>query len=402
MRRIRLYILAPNDRFNYGDLLFPYVLRYALPKDLGEFIYCSTSESDLSQWGGVETKGFNVLYELDPNYDNYLIIAGGEGLFAPWASIISFFDKRIDKLIKQVDKFRLRKFLGANLVSKILQSIVVKSYNIKTYFPFTIGKSEVQNLKGVFYNAVGGGGLVYNKEFKREFYRALLEDSQYISVRDQNTSDYLDSIGITHTLVPDSVIIISNIFNESILYNRVNEKIKKQAENSEYIFFQIRYSIWQKEKHEVIAQLRLLLAQYKICLCPIGTALGHSDDLSISEIIHTLHSQNIIKIESPTIWDIMWLIKHSKLYIGTSLHGIITSMSYNVPYISHSQLKIKTYLETWGDNNFQHFCNISDIYNVANGLINSPYSFDVQKQKDMVMGSIKRIEQIISSNSKED
>ena len=198
----------------------------------------------------------------------------------------------------------------------------------------------------------------------------------------------------------DSVIIISDIFNESILYKKIKDTIKEKVEKIDYIFFQIRYSIWQRNKNEVIAQLRLLSVKYKICLCPIGTALGHSDDFAISEITHMISSQNIFKIEDPTIWDIMWLIKHSKLYIGTSLHGIITSMSYNVPYISHSQLKIKSYLDTWGDQSRQHFCDVTDIYKIADDLLSVPYSYDVQKQKKMVLESIIRIGRLISSESK--
>jgi polysaccharide pyruvyl transferase WcaK-like protein len=46
----------------------------------------------------------------------------------------------------------------------------------------------------------------------------------------------------------------------------------------------------------------------------------------------------------------MYLISNSKIFIGTSLHGIITAMSYMVPYIGvfKENRKIDEYLKTWG------------------------------------------------------
>ena len=65
MKKKRLYIYAPNDRFNYGDLLFPYVLRFYFRKYFDDIVYVSTSESDLSNLGGIPTVGYKALYETD-------------------------------------------------------------------------------------------------------------------------------------------------------------------------------------------------------------------------------------------------------------------------------------------------------------------------------------------------
>ena len=80
MKKKRLYILAPNDRFNYGDLLFPHVLTYYLKKNFDDVVYVSTSKSNLSDKGGIPTEPYSVLFNVDSAWENHLIVAGGESL----------------------------------------------------------------------------------------------------------------------------------------------------------------------------------------------------------------------------------------------------------------------------------------------------------------------------------
>ena len=57
------------------------------------------------------------------------------------------------------------------------------------------------------------------------------------------------------------------------------------------------------------------------------------------------------KLRCPSVYfdaDIMYLIANAKAYIGTSLHGAITSMSYAVPHVGLVVEKLDAYLATWG------------------------------------------------------
>lgn len=81
--------------------------------------------------------------------------------------------------------------------------------------------------------------------------------------------------------------------------------------------------------------------------------MGHEDVEGFEYLIPFLESHGVsyFTVVSPNLFDIMWLIKSSKLYIGSSLHGIITSMSFGVPYIGYCKKKLMTYIDTWGDDN---------------------------------------------------
>ena len=84
-----------------------------------------------------------------------------------------------------------------------------------------------------------------------------------------------------------------------------------------------------------------------MCFCPIGKALDHDDHEALHGLGKLVKSP-FTYFDADTIWDIMYLIANSKCYIGTSLHGAITAMSYAVPHVGLKVEKLSAYLGTWG------------------------------------------------------
>lgn len=69
----------------------------------------------------------------------------------------------------------------------------------------------------------------------------------------------------------------------------------------------------------------------KIVLLPIGYASGH-DDYYFLKKINKLIPDCTTLAYNLNVWEILYIIKNSKAYIGTSLHGAIIAMSYSVPH----------------------------------------------------------------------
>ena len=59
-----LLILGPHDRYNYGDLLFPYIIEYEIGNKFDSIIYLSTTEADLSDVGGRKCLSIKYLEKL--------------------------------------------------------------------------------------------------------------------------------------------------------------------------------------------------------------------------------------------------------------------------------------------------------------------------------------------------
>ena len=387
MTNKQLFILAPNDRFNYGDLLFPYIITHYLGDDFEKIRYVSTIESDLSKLGGHPTEKHSCLYNTSERYDSYLIVAGGEALFAEWGKILYFVSQKYYKTLEFLKSlFWFKKGIGIRLFFGVVNKLLPH----KTKYPFSIGKNELPHFKRIFYNALGGG----SREIPSE--KEILNSIDYISVRDYKTKEALDAAGVSNTQVADCAILMSDVFDE----DRLKSNLSIQYDcNKPYVFFQGNVDILTKDAETIAHQLILLQNDYNldICLCPIGTALGHEDDKGLKYLAKYLdkYSVRYTEIVNPSIYDIMWLIKNSKLYIGSSLHGVITAMSFNVSYVGYSREKVNRYIVTWGDD--ACFCDKpSEITSCSKQSLNKNPNIDLlEKQKESVLKSFDVMKDMI-------
>lgn len=380
----KLFILAPNDRFNYGDLLFPHILDFYFKDIVDELVFCSTTESNLSKFGGIPTCSFHSLYEVNATDQNYLIVGGGDSLCISWMQVLSFVDKKIDWFTALDHKLHIHLFF---------KTYTQLRYRYKTFFPFSIGKNELRNFTKVMYNSLGGSML--------EFHRDLLDNPRvievlrnvdYLSLRDTQTSDILNSKGIKNVVVPDSAILMSDVFSEVSLARNLSVD-SNRFQNKKYLFFQTNLYFLNLDAYVALIEKIIDKYQLGICLCPIGTASGHSDDIALAKIYNLLkRKDNVLLVTFPNIYDIMWLIKHSALYVGTSLHGTITALSFGVPFVAHGPLKLKNYLETWCKGELLLFTEEKNLESEVVRQIEHPIVYPSLFQKEQVMKSIRHMQ----------
>lgn len=386
----RLYILAPNDRMNYGDLLFPYILTYYFSKQFDDIVYVSTTKSDLTKLGGIKTEAYNTLFDLDTKWENHLIVAGGESLCANWLTILSYINPQIDILRKLILKTRNKKlFLWSD-------SLIRTIYKIKTRFVFSVGKNELPQFQTISYNALGGSSLAKSHLLEDKNVQEILNSVDYFTVRDKVTSTALDKANIKHTICPDSAILMSEVFSEQDLLNHLS--INASIANEKYIFFQGNLQIWKRVPKLAAVQLINIAKQThcKICLCPIGTALGHSDQIALQQISKFIPKEYAFLIKRPNIFDIMWLIKHSTMYIGSSLHGTITAMSFNIPFIGYGPLKLKSYIQEWSRSSETRFVDKSAIKESALKFMHCESDF--KDQKEIVKKNFEKLKHLYGLN----
>jgi len=341
----RIYLFGPHDRFNYGDLLFPILLEYAIGlKSNNDYLFIKASivDSDLSKRGAFKSVSYKKFKKgINPN--DILIVTGGQSLKARWKILLSFIKWWYNEIAKRPRIFKI--FKKFNLEKKI--------FGAGSEFPFCINKNEYHESIKIMYNSVGGGVDLNESQIKN------LNDSDYVAVRDLMSFNFLkEKLSRQVHLVPDSAIILSDVFPlEGILKRNFlkNTRVVNFIEKKEnYIFFQISKARVNNKLDDIVKELEALSKKSlnRIVLCPIGTALGHEDHKAL-KIIHQKLNCKKAFFDSPTLQDILLLLIHSKLYIGSSLHGAITAMSYGIPYITldKRQKKIQSYLKTWSIDN---------------------------------------------------
>lgn len=362
----KILIIGAFDRYNYGDLLFPLIIEKQLDTYGQDFKYefFGIVQSDLSALGGKPTADLQAFYREcnRPGQNVHIIIAGGEALGVSWNSLLAALNKPFQKVHKH--HVKVSKVLDLNLLSKWL----LKG---KTTLPFVFDKKDFSSVKTVIMNSLGGSGITPALFARYPWMRPKLQQADYLAVRDRVTLANLKENGVDAMLFPDSAILMSEFYTMEVLEKGVTMDVRNfvRQDRGKYLFFQINRKTTVGKEALIASELDKIYEDsgLALCLCPIGKALNHDDHEALHAVRARLKSPSTY-FDADNIWDIMYLIANSAIYIGTSLHGAITALSFEVPHVGLVTEKLDAYLGTWGvkDNQFAvGFDKIYEQYKVA-------------------------------------
>lgn len=383
----KVLIIGAFDRYNYGDLLFPLVIEQQLntyKKDF-KFEFFGLIKSDLRKAGGPPTEGLQKFYEKcsDPNNPVHVIIAGGEALGVTWNSLFAALNPFFQHINKR--HVKLNQLIDLNLLTK-------KILKGKTTLPFAFDKSNFPGVLSVTLNSLGGSGLDQKFFDKYDFLKSKLEHVDYFAVRDRVTLANLKACQVDADLCPDSAILMSEFYPVEYLQRRITAEVKSyvDANKGKYVFVQINKKTTKGHVKTIASGLDEIYTKDNVplCLCPIGKALDHDDQIALQQLGKILKSPHTY-FDAFNIWDIMYLIANSKCYIGTSLHGAITAMSYCVPHVGLKVEKLGAYLATWGTAENHRSIEFSEIYSqfqVATSVSNK----DLKHSRDVQLSEIRK------------
>lgn len=368
----KIYFLSASDRFNYGDLLLPLVAKHELSKfENFDFHNISTTKSNLKKCGALKTYSYNHLKRVKSKAT--LIILGGEVLGASCSKLMSFINP-------------LYYYFFHKTYLNLFLNIIIKLHGLED-FPFIPTDKNIISKFNIIYHAVGGISP-NNEKIKR-----TLENSQYLSVRDKRSQrDLKRKFNISANLIPDSVVLLSDIW----------EKRNYQLlQTDKYICAQFGYYKSKKYLREILKQLKILYLKSKLTigLLSIGNCPGHSDIKSIKWF--KKNADFPLKIlPHDNLKNITQSIINSEIFVGTSLHGNIVSMSYGVPFVAVGKnlCKLKSYTKTWAPKNFQDCINFEEISKIVLARLNKTpenYAEIILKQKQIVRKSFKNIYNMI-------
>jgi len=364
----KIALLGAFDRFNYGDLLFPIIIEKSLKKSNSiksnyQIEFYGLKESDLSEYGAKKTQSIKKLFQKDnlPEKSS-LIIVGGEVLGSGWDTMLSHFGSEYGNFIMKI----LRKIFGKNNINNLSRRVL----NGKTKLPWIIGEDDFGSNINVIYNTVGGTGFNYlDESYKKEIIKKI-NNSSFFSVREEKTKNHMVDVLDSRNdifMSPDSAIVMSQYFSTNFLESKLSNNVRTFInECQDYVAFQsgLKYS---KGNEKIISnQLEKIHKKtgLNVLLIPIGRAGGHSDHIGMKRIKDNIN----IPVEIPencNIYDIMYLIAKSELFMGTSLHGNITAISFGVPNIGLDKRvsKLDSFLKTWDIIDGKGTIDFKDIFN---------------------------------------
>ena len=352
-----IYIYSACDRFNYGDLLFPIILKNLFLKSFGDkydIEVLGTIESDLSSYGALKTKPIRQIFSSKHPVDgSILIIGGGEVLPISWNMICSLLDCFPADVVNVVKKIS-RKFNFLHTLTNKLCNIMSRRMlcpNLR--YPFLVSNSDFKSNVKVIYNTIGCTMVKSLPISERGIIREKLLKTSYVSVRESASVEALSELNLQRErihLAPDSAIVCSEVFTKGEILNlalsATRDFIQKNSNN--YICFQVSEHSARGKYSLIAEQLQQISHMYNmpILLLPIGYV--HGDQTALELLKKEIKAPTIMPSHA-SVFNIMASIAFCRIFIGTSLHGNITALSFGVPHLGLGPKggKLDLFLNTW-------------------------------------------------------
>lgn len=349
----KILVIGAYERDNFGDLLFFLILKeffkeeYVVPSSIifSDMLYLMDE----------------IVYPYDTLLKEYewdlIIVAGGEigGVDLHSALNMSLSTNEyelIEKTNHEIINF-CYEYLTGFKVNRVAYLPDLKIYSKNRNCPLFINSVGISRLK------LMENSLNYKESFE------ILQNACFLSVRDNISFEYLNSVNIDSILIPDIVHsikkVMDHIIEEKILFNDIN---------CEYILFQCSQNYIEENSLDIVIQtLEQLIKKYnkKIYLFAAGTARHHDSFELYEEIVNRIddvYKSKILIIYERNPLSLVKYIKYSKMWIGTSLHGRIIAITYSIPRVSLENNKVAKYSSLW-DNEFPYNVKLKDLVNLS-------------------------------------
>ena len=304
-KKLNIAITGTFDVENYGDLLFPTVFEKAMKKrglNFNLFLF-SPSISAPKALDDSQTvysyRDFDALHKKHP-FDA-LVVGGG--------AIIHFFN--IDVKLPGSKNFSSYR----NIDSWLTPMYMASKNKVKILFNVPQAPFEFsQSIKALA--------------------KAAIDQVSYLTVRDEFSKSFIKDLygdeKLDIKVYPDSICSISEYYDKEELKTRAEELL---GFKDEYVAVHFSRVMPEEAIPDLVKALtKLRNAGYKIVLLPLGYT--HGDDVAMSAFKKSHFPDCFTFKKKLSIDDMTAILASCYLYIGTSFHGSIVSMSFGNRAIS--------------------------------------------------------------------
>lgn len=309
-------------RHNFGDMLFPYILKSLLEINSinTDIEYCDIAEADMTSHGGHDVKSITDFF----NYESEINLIQVGGHTANDCNPLSFF---LNDAREKYASFFYKKNINPSYI-----------LNKKTF-----------NKPNVFIaNAVGGfSDSGVNK----------LKEYDFVSFRSKSHYDQSSRLGLECQFTPDCVVLLKHFYDKTISERTLTSEDIKSLHNlhgKDYIAVQINECLLNTHSSKIIQDIENVIKETQLPLVFFCAGIAqHHDSINLykQKFQNSLPNNRVHFFEGTNIWDICNVISNAKFVIGTSLHVRIVSAVFNVPrvtlYSAHADNKAKEFINQW-------------------------------------------------------
>jgi polysaccharide pyruvyl transferase WcaK-like protein/SAM-dependent methyltransferase len=299
--RIALY--GTFDVLNFGDLLFPHLLRHGLGPSEQEIAAFSPVGGRLAWADTVVSQPVHAAVEFGADLH---IIGGGNIIHAGTTSLADYQAAGIDPRHAYASLW-----LGAGLIAA--QSDTTLAWNAPG-LPAPLEGAALAALRD-----------------------DILAASSYVSVRDRASFKFLGAQDADRSVVvPDTALDIGRVWPAATLLDHARQAfIQRGATVPErWMVFHVNSRYLEGDTAHHAAVIEAVAATFEAV--PVLLAFGpcHGDDLLAAEVGALLRVPSLLVDRPCGLKEIASLLAFSAGYIGSSMHGLITALSYGTPAIA--------------------------------------------------------------------
>jgi hypothetical protein len=336
--------LGTFDVENYGDLLYPIIFRQMLKnRDASlQIRHYSPTAGEAPQEAGFETHSLRTLFEGSAEPCT-LVVGGGDILRTDWDVVASHYGTNshvsyggLRRSIGTLNGFNylFRRKIGrldpANFYANRFRD---RWMSYRAAGPFLIDTGNLPTGSSVSYLSCG---VPHDfNPVERSRVKTVLDQARFIYLRDEQSAEKLRRAGVERAIhvAPDLAVTVSDQFDQEGQVRRGQEILARSGveRGRSFLCFQCN-SYPGFDEEEIIQQLRRYQEKTDsaVVLLPIGYCHG---DREFLETLARRSGGALKYARACSIFDIIGIIAASDLFVGTSLHGNITALSFGVPHL---------------------------------------------------------------------
>lgn len=193
--------------------------------------------------------------------------------------------------------------------------------------------ATIRNLP-VIWNAPGVPRPLSDPGLRHVMMRQTFEAANYVSVRDAASAEHLGPTGsATVTVVPDTAVDVAQLWSRERLaetFARLLER-KGMPQEGRFLTLHVKARSTDLSPAEIAGRIDTLAAALGLIPVILPLGLCHHDDTTARRIGRHLSGPKVVVDDPESLEEIAAAIAGASLYLGSSLHGYITSAAYDVP-----------------------------------------------------------------------
>ncbi|MBR0650009.1 hypothetical protein GXW78_10080 [Roseomonas terrae] len=301
------------DVGNYGDLLFPHIAAHMLG-DGPVTLRCYSPRGGAPAWADCWPARPIAAFSGDPAPD-LCLIGGGNIIHASPTPLPDYAGA-----FRRSDFTYASLWLGASILAA------------------TTGARLAWNAPGVPFPVEGA--------WARDLRDLALAGADHVTLRDRASRVFLGAPGTPTEIVPDTALTISEVWPAATLRPAAQAAFDAQgvAVPERWIAVHLNDRYIGGDLGAACAAINRIATTLRAV--PVLLAIGpcHGDDALAREAMAFMNVPTLIVDQPQGLRQIAGLIAHAEAYVGSSLHGLITALSYGRPGIAVARTRMVKFL----------------------------------------------------------